>query len=221
MQDRAGGGEGKAKAKRGGLTARPQIEERGLGVRLGDILAPGLDVLFVGLNPGRHSAQSGHHFAGPGNLFWRLLHEAGFTPRRLVAAEDRALLQWRLGLTNLVDRPSRGQADLRRAELVAGGEALRAKVATYRPRIVACLGKEVFRAYADRPAGAALPWGWQPPVQAGVLAFLAPNPSPRSTIPYAQRLALFQELARAARRTALEHPLAGQEDDGGGAEQKR
>ena len=74
---------------------------------LPDVVAPGLDVLFCGINPSLLSAERGHHFARPGNRFWPALHLAGLTPRRLDPAEDRELLRYRLGVTNVVDRPSR------------------------------------------------------------------------------------------------------------------
>lgn len=160
-----------------------------------DVLAPGLDVLFVGINPGRASASAGHHFAGPGNHFWRLLHEAGFTPRRLAPAEEQVLLGYGIGITNIVRRASRGEDDLSWEELTAGGARLRELVRRHRPRVVALLGKNVYRAYAGLKKTADVAWGRQPgAVVDGVIDFVAPNPSPRSTIPYERRLALFREL---------------------------
>lgn len=160
-----------------------------------DLLAPGLDVLFVGINPGRTSAVSGHNFAGPGNHFWRLLHEAGLTPRRFAPHEEDELLKHRLGITNIVDRASRGEQDLTWEELLAGGAALREKVRRWRPRVLVLLGKNVYRAYAGLSRSAPVAWGAQPKaVVEGVTDFVAPNPSARSTVPYATRLALFRAL---------------------------
>ncbi len=160
-----------------------------------DVIAPGLDLLFVGLNPGRASAGEGHHFAGPGNHFWRLLHEAGFTPVQYRPDEERALLGHGLGITNLIARPSRGEDDLEWSEFVEGGAALRERVRRFRPRIVALLGKNVYRAYAGLRRSDDVAWGLQPrETVEGVKEFAAPNPSPRSTLPYAERLRLFQAL---------------------------
>jgi len=160
-----------------------------------DIVAPGLDVLFVGINPGRKSAATGHNFAGPGNQFWRLLHEAGFTPRVLAPREEDELLRWGVGITNVVTRASRGEHELTWDELLAGGAALREKVRRLRPRVVALLGKTAYRAYAGLSRSAPVAWGVQPrAVVEGVVDFVAPNPSARSTIPYAQRLELFRQL---------------------------
>src|ERR1044072_6360587 len=74
------------------------------GKRVPDLLAPRLRVLFCGIKPGLYSAATRHHFARPGNRFWPVLHRAGFTPRVLEPWEERELLQWRYGITNLVAR---------------------------------------------------------------------------------------------------------------------
>lgn len=160
-----------------------------------DLLAPGLRVLFVGINPGRKSAERGHNFAGPGNHFWRLLHDAGWTPRRYEPHEEERLLTHGIGITNVVARASRGEDDLSWDELVAGGLKLRDTIERLRPRIVALLGKNVYRAYAGLRRSAKVEWGCQPDsVVSGVIDVVAPNPSARSTIPYEQRLALFRAI---------------------------
>ena len=71
--------------------------------KVADIIAPGLKVLFCGINPGLYSAAVGHHFARPGNRFWPTLFAAGFTPRLLMPAEERELLSLGYGITNIVD----------------------------------------------------------------------------------------------------------------------
>ncbi|HEY8394473.1 MAG TPA: mismatch-specific DNA-glycosylase, partial [Thermaerobacter sp.] len=157
----------------------------------------GLAAVFVGLNPGRASAARGHHFAGPNNHFWRLLYEAGLTPRLLRPEEDVLLPRFGLGVTNVVPRATRGEADLAWEELVAGGEALRAKIARVRPRLVVLLGKLVYRGYAGLSRSAPVEWGLQPgETVPGVREFVAPNPSPRSTVPYDLRLQLFRQVRR-------------------------
>ena len=89
-----------------------------------DVIAPGLRVLFVGINPGLYSGWSGHHFARPGNRFWPTLHAAGFTPRLLHPSEERELLAYGCGITNFVNRATATAAELAPDELVAGGERL-------------------------------------------------------------------------------------------------
>src|SRR5690242_15728881 len=107
---------------------------------LRDVMAPGLKVLFCGINPGLYSAATGNHFARPGNRFWPALHAAGFTSRRLWPWEKDLLLREGFGLTNLVARATASADELAAAELVAGRRRLAAKIRRYRPRIVAFLG---------------------------------------------------------------------------------
>src|SRR3712207_4771298 len=105
-----------------------------------DVIAPGLRVLFCGINPGLYSAAVGHHFARPGNRFWPALHAAGFTERLLAPAEERELLARGYGITNIAPRASARADELTAPELAAGARSLAAKVRRYRPRVLAVLG---------------------------------------------------------------------------------
>jgi len=139
-----------------------------------DVLGPGLRVLFCGINPGLWSAAVGHHFARPGNRFWKALHRGGLTPRLLAPDEEDELLALGLGITNLVERATAGAAELGVAELRAGGARLAAKAAAARPRMVAVLGVGAYRTAFDRPRAAVGP---QPEPIGGSAAWLLPNPS--------------------------------------------
>ena len=108
--------------------------------RIADVIAPGLRVLFVGINPGLYTAWSGHHFARPGNRFWPALHVAGFSARLLHPSEQRQLLKRGYGITNLVNRASAAADEIAPPEFVAGRKRLAAKLRRYRPKIVAFLG---------------------------------------------------------------------------------
>jgi double-stranded uracil-DNA glycosylase len=141
---------------------------------LPDVIAPGLDVLFCGINPSLVSAARGHHFARPGNRFWPALHVAGLTPCRFTPDEDRELLGHGLGVTNLVDRPTRAAAELTPDELRAGAAALADLVATFRPRVLAVLGITAWRTAFDRPRAVL---GLQPERLGGAATWVAPNPS--------------------------------------------
>src|SRR5262245_45469096 len=116
-----------------------------------DVIAPDLEVLFCGINPGLYSAYTGHHFARPGNRFWPALHAGGFTDRLLSPYEERELLDRGHGITNVVNRASAAADELTLVELAAGGERLRRKVKRYRPRYLAILGVGAYRAAFDRP----------------------------------------------------------------------
>jgi TDG/mug DNA glycosylase family protein len=115
------------------------------GRLLPDVIAPGLDVLLCGINPGLWSAATGHHFARPGNRFWPALHRSGFTPRQLRPDEQDLLPGWGLGITNLAARASARADELSREELTAGAAILRAKVGRYAPRWLAVLGVTAYR----------------------------------------------------------------------------
>jgi TDG/mug DNA glycosylase family protein len=139
-----------------------------------DVIAPGLRVLFCGINPGMYSAAAGHHFARPGNRFWPALHTAGFTERLLSPYEDRQLLQSRCGITNIVDRASAAADDLSAEELLAGARRLERKVRRYRPRVVAFLGITAYRTAFGRKEAALAP---QPDKIGGAAVWVLPNPS--------------------------------------------
>ena len=108
-------------------------------------------MLFCGINPGLYSGAVGHHFARPGNRFWRTLRESGFTPTLLGPFDERELLPLGLGITNLVKPATAGAADLDPAELRAGANRLRRMARRLKPRFVAILGFGAFRTAFDQP----------------------------------------------------------------------
>jgi len=139
-----------------------------------DVIAPGLKVLFCGINPGLYSAWSGHHFARPGNRFWPALHAGGFTPRLLGPSEERDLLALGYGITNVVRRASAAADELSVEELIAGGRALRARVRRHRPRFLAVLGVGAYRTAFARPKAVL---GLQPEPIGETKVWVLPNPS--------------------------------------------
>ncbi len=139
-----------------------------------DVIAPGLRVLFCGINPGLYSGATGHHFARPGNRFWPTLHQAGFTPRLLDPSEERELLNFGYGITNLVARATATADELAPEELVAGRRRLETKVKRYRPRVVAVLGISAYRTAFTQKAAALGP---QPEHLANATVWVLPNPS--------------------------------------------
>jgi TDG/mug DNA glycosylase family protein len=139
-----------------------------------DVIAPGLRLLFVGINPGLYSGAVGHHFARPGNRFWRVLHLAGITDRVLSPFAEHELLDLGVGITNLVERATATADRIGNDELRAGAGRLTAKVERFRPRTVAFMGLTAFRTAFDR-RGAAV--GPQEGDVAGAAAWLLPNPS--------------------------------------------
>jgi len=118
---------------------------------LPDVIAPGLRVLFCGINPGVYSTAVGRHFGRPGNRFWSTLYLAGLTPRLLTPEEDHELLTWGFGLTNIVARTTTVAADLTREELRTGQMVLDAKVRHFAPRVLAILGISAYRIAFAQP----------------------------------------------------------------------
>ncbi|OJF15347.1 G/U mismatch-specific DNA glycosylase [Couchioplanes caeruleus] len=168
------------------------------GRTIPDLVGPGLQVLFSGINPSLYSAATGHHFARPGNRFWPALHRSGFTPRLLHPSEQWSLLEAGLGITNVVARATARADELSTAELVAGGEILAALVSQWRPRFLAVLGVTAYRtAFARQKAT----MGPQAERIAGVPVWVLPNPSGLNAHYTAETLgAAFAELRTAACR---------------------
>jgi TDG/mug DNA glycosylase family protein len=157
-----------------------------------DVLAPGLRVVFCGINPGRVSAAAGAHFANPRNDFWRLLHAAGFTPRVLEPAEQLEALEHGIGLTNAALRTTKGSGDLRSADFAGSAERLERLARELRPAWLAFVGKEAYRgAFGERPE-----LGLQDRRLGETQLFVLPSTSPaNAAVPWAERKRWFQELA--------------------------
>jgi len=155
---------------------KPTLEEirAAIGKTVPDIIAPDLHVLFCGINPSLYSAVVGHHFARPGNRFWRSLSAAGFTERLLAPFEDRDLLQFGYGLTNIVDRATARADELDAEELVTGQRQLAAKVQHYRPKFLAVLGISAYRTAFNRPKAV---MGLQNESLDSAIIWVLPNPS--------------------------------------------
>ncbi|HYT48043.1 MAG TPA: G/U mismatch-specific DNA glycosylase [Burkholderiales bacterium] len=144
----------------------------GKGIK--DVIAPGLRVLFVGINPGLYSAATGYHFARPGNRFWPALHAAGFTAKTLLPSEQRELLRSGYGVTNLVNRATATADQLAPEDFVAGRKRLALKLRRYRPKAVAFLGVGAYRHAFGRPKATIGP---QPEKFEAAAVWVLPNPS--------------------------------------------
>jgi TDG/mug DNA glycosylase family protein len=157
-----------------------------------DVLAPGLDVVFCGINPGRRSAAAGAHFANPRNDFWRLLADAGFTPRLLDPAEQLTVTEYGLGLTNAARRTTKGAGDLRRADFEGAPARLERLADELRPRFLAFVGKTAYEgAFREKPE-----LGLQERRLGDTRLFVLPSTSPaNAAVSYAERLRWFRALA--------------------------
>lgn len=148
--------------------------EAARGLTIPDVAAPGLRVLFSGINPGLYSAATGYHFARPGNRFWPALHRSGFTPRLLDPSEQEDLLGLGLGITNVVARATARADELSPDELRAGGLLLREKARALAPRWLAVVGVSAYRtAFEEKKAAV----GPQAGTLGGTRIWVLPNPS--------------------------------------------
>jgi TDG/mug DNA glycosylase family protein len=173
--------------------------EAARGRTVPDVLAPGLDVVFVGINPGLWSGALGHHFARPGNRFWKTLHGAGFTDRVLAPQDERELLRFGLGVTNLVPRTTARADELSDDEIRAGAAGLDRRLARFRPRVVALLGITAYRTGFGRVRATVGP---QDETLGTSRLWVLPNPSGLNAhYQLPQLVARFAELRDAAGRS--------------------
>jgi TDG/mug DNA glycosylase family protein len=158
-----------------------------------DVLGPGLEVVFCGINPGRVSAAARAHFANPRNDFWRLLHAAGFTSRLYEPAEQFELLREGIGLTNAAARTTPGSGDLRRSDFAGAAGRLERMATELHPGWLAFVGKEAYRGtFGERPE-----LGVQKRTLGDTRLFVLPSTSPaNAAVPWGERLRWFRRLAR-------------------------
>ena len=150
-----------------------------------DVLAPDLDVVFCGINPGFHSDAKAAHFANPRNDFWRLLHAAGFTPRLVDPSEQDDVLAYGIGITNAALRTTKGSSDLRKTDYEGSAERLERIAHELAPRAIGFVGKEAFRG----PFGGRPQHGLQDGRLGETLLFVLPSTSPaNAAVPWDERL---------------------------------
>ena len=156
--------------------ARPTPAElrAAAGTALPDLVSPGLNILFAGINPSLYSAATGHHFARPGNRFWPALHLSGFTKRRLDPCEQRELLGLGIGITNIAARSTARADELTSAELMQGRQVLAAKVLSLRPLWLGVVGVTAYRTAFGEPRAQV---GLQDTSVGETRVWVLPNPS--------------------------------------------
>ena len=165
-------------------------------IGLPDVISTSLDVVFCGINPGMRSAAVGLHFANRSNRFWRVLHLAGFTDRQLEPEEARFLLDSGCGITSAVARPTVSASDLSRADYIAARPAFERRIAKYKPRYLAFLGKPACSVFLNQRD---LSWGLQPTTLGGSSVWVLPNPSGMNrAFPLRQLTVAYRELFEAA-----------------------
>lgn len=152
---------------------------------LPDYLEPGLDIVLVGINPGAYSVRVGHHYARPGNRFWKAANRAGLFGEPLGPDSDSRVLEFGIGLTDVVKRPTPTARDLRAADYRRWAPALKEKIRRFQPRIVCFQGIGGYRNYLRYGEGFPAPPRLRPGRQActvkSSVVFLVPSPSGLNT----------------------------------------
>ena len=133
-------------------------------------------MILVGANPGDRSARVGHYYAGRNNQFWPILYESGVIPEPLGYEDDRRMLEFGIGMTDLVKRPTRGTDEIERQEFAEGRVLLAQKLEEMRPRVVAFNGKIVYEKFTGRPCKL----GLQKEQLYGAHVFVLPSTSARN-----------------------------------------
>jgi TDG/mug DNA glycosylase family protein len=141
---------------------------------LTDIIAKDLKVLFCGINPGLKSALDGHHFSGRSNRFWKVLHQAGFTPKQIEPKNDTTILTLGYGLTTAVARPTTRADELSKDEFKDSITIFKNKIEEFRPQYIAFLGKAAYKAFSGKKQ---ISWGLQDDDFCGAKVWILPNPS--------------------------------------------
>jgi TDG/mug DNA glycosylase family protein len=159
---------------------------------LPDQLRPGMKMIIVGCNPGERSARVGHYYAGRGNMFWPLLYESGIVPELLEYKNERRLLEFGIGLTDLVKRPTRGVEELERQEFAEGRVLLSQKLQEYTPRVVAFNGKITFEKFSQRVCKL----GLQKDPLYGARVFVLPSSSGQNALGSGVKMRYFRQLAK-------------------------
>lgn len=166
-----------------------------------DVIAKNLTVVFCGINPGLYTAAIGHHFGRPGNRFWPALHQAGFTPRLLDPSEERELLRWGYGITNIVPVATATASELTLEQLQAGARTLKRKVRQCRPKFLAVVGIDAYRKAFGRPKASS---GLQSDTIGTTRLWLLPNPSGLNAhYQAADFVRVFQELREATEQGSI------------------
>jgi TDG/mug DNA glycosylase family protein len=141
---------------------------------LTDLIANNLTVIFCGINPGLKSAWDGHHFSGRSNRFWKVLHQAGFTPHEIEPLNDATILDFGYGLTTAVARATVRADELSRDEFSNSIEIFKAKMTHFQPKHIAFLGKPAYVAFSGKKQ---VLWGLQSEDFCGAKVWVLPNPS--------------------------------------------
>ena len=169
---------------------------------LPDHLRTGMKLVIIGCNPADRSARVGHYYAGRGNEFWPLLHDSGIVPELLDHKDDKRMIEFGIGLTDLVKRPTRGSEELRREEFAEGRILLAQKLQEYAPQVLAFNGKAAYENFSQRPCN----FGLQKERLYGALVFVLPSTNGKNALGRSAKLRFFRQLAKLLAKLQKQRP---------------
>jgi TDG/mug DNA glycosylase family protein len=164
---------------------------------LPDYLRKGMKLVIVGCNPSESSVRTGHYYSGRNNVFWPVLHKSGVVPEPLEYGDDRRIIEFGIGLTDLVKRPTRGVEELTREDFAEGRIVLSQKLGEFTPRVIAFNGKSVYEQFAQRKCK----FGMQKELLYGARVYVLPSSSGENANAQRERLTHFRKLAQLVRKT--------------------
>lgn len=151
-----------------------------------------MKLVIIGFNPGENSARVGHYYAGRGNLFWPLMYDSGVIPEPIEYKDDNRIIEFGIGLTDLVKRPTKGIEEIERQEYAEGRFVLSQKLEQFMPRVVAFNGKLVYERFAQRTCKL----GLQKEKIYGAHVFVLPSTSGQNATGRGPKTRYFKQLAK-------------------------
>lgn len=159
---------------------------------LPDHLRKGMKLVIVGCNPSESSVRVGHYYAGRGNEFWPILYESGVVPEPFDYHDDKRVIEFGIGLTDLVKRPTKGVEELKREDFAEGRIVLSQKLEEFAPHVVAFNGKLTYEQFAQRKCK----YGIQKELLYGARVYVLPSTSGANNKNRAEKRKHFRKLAQ-------------------------
>lgn len=177
---------------------------------LPDHLRKGMKLVIVGCNPSESSVRVGHYYAGRTNQFWPILYESGVVPEPFDYHDDKRVIEFGIGLTDLVKRPTKGVEELTREDFAEGRIVLSQKLEEFSPHVIAFNGKITYEQFSQRKCK----FGTQKELLYGARVYVLPSSSSQNTLGKGEKLKHFRKLAQLVSRTEKERDTKGHDATG-------
>jgi mismatch-specific thymine-DNA glycosylase len=163
---------------------------------LPDHLRKGMKLIIVGCHPTESSVRVGHYYAGRDNPFWPLMYDSGVMPEPFDYHDDKRVIEFGIGLTDLVKRPAKTMEELKREDFAEGRVVLSQKLEEFTPRVVAFNGRNTYELFAQRKCK----FGLQKELLYGARVYVLPATPGPTTKNKKEPLLHFRKLAQLVKR---------------------